>query len=95
MQEHLFEINEINIFISINTSDQFVQLQIYRGKVIFYRILCGKLLLSIWEIYSLQIQPLQLRVTARDNMRNNLKDRAFWSLQQVLISSGTLSSNVK
>ena len=31
MQEHLFEINEINIFISIKTSDQFVQLQIYRG----------------------------------------------------------------
>ena len=31
MQEHLFEINEINIFISIKTSDQFVQLQIYGG----------------------------------------------------------------
>ena len=31
MQEHLFEIIEIYIFISIKTSDQFVQLQIYRG----------------------------------------------------------------
>ena len=31
MEEHLFEINKIHISISIKTSDQFVQLQIYVG----------------------------------------------------------------
>ena len=34
MQEHLFEIIEIYAFISIKTSDQFVQLQIYRGYIL-------------------------------------------------------------
>ena len=63
--------------------------------MIFYRILCSKILLSIWETYSLQIEPLQLRVTVKDNMRNNLKDRAFCSLQQVLISLGTLCLHMK
>ena len=52
-------------------------------------------MLSIWEIYSLQIEPLQLRVTVKDNIRNNLKDRAFCSLQQVLISLGTLCLQMK
>ena len=63
--------------------------------MIFYRLLCSKILLSIWEIYSLQIEPLQLRVTVKDNIRNNLKDRAFCSLQQVLISLGTLCLHMK
>ena len=31
MQEHLFEIIKIYVFISIKTSDQFVHLQIYSG----------------------------------------------------------------
>ena len=63
--------------------------------MIFYRLLCSKILLSIWEIYSLQIEPLQLRVTVKDNIRNNLRDRSFCSLQQVLISLGTLCLHMK
>ena len=31
----------------------------------------------------------------KDNIRNNLKDRAFCSLQQVLISLGTLCLHMK
>ena len=63
--------------------------------MIFYRLLCSKILLSIWEIYSLQIEPLQLRVTVKDNMRNNLIDRVFCSLQKVLISLGTPCLHMK
>ena len=58
-------------------------------------MLCSKILLSIWEIYSLQIEPLQLRVPVKDNIRNNLKDGAFCSLKQVLISLGTLCLQMK